>query len=71
VFLRYLIFVAMITVSACTTPTQEQKMQTALDVWRGKTIADYARSYGPPANSFELAPNDRVFQWIITGQTAG
>jgi hypothetical protein len=48
-----------------------QKMQSALQPYVGRSIADFALDHGPPTNTIEMGGNERGFQWQITGQSAG
>lgn len=50
---------------------QNQKMQSALDRYVGRSIADFALDRGPPTNTIDMGANKRGFQWQITGQSAG
>ena len=41
-------------------------MHTALTPYIGRTIADYVLDHGPPANTVDLGPSKKGFQWLTT-----
>jgi len=50
---------------------QRQKMTSALSPYIGKTVAEYVVEHGAPTSSVALGKQQRMFTWIIYGQTAG
>jgi hypothetical protein len=51
---------------------QQQKNVTAqLDTWIGQSISTVVGAHGPPQATFDLGPNKKMFQWVITSQLPG
>jgi hypothetical protein len=49
---------------------RQSKMTNALELWIGRTVADYAFERGAPSSTLDMGPGKRAFQWVITGQSA-
>jgi len=52
------------------TAKQQQKMDSALSPYIGRSIAEYVGARGPPQFEYEIGKNKKSFQWVITGQSA-
>lgn len=51
---------------------QQQKNVTAqLDTWIRQSISTVVGAHGPPQATFDLGPNKKMFQWVITSQPPG
>lgn len=48
---------------------QHEKMKTSLDPFVGQSIAAYVASKGPPQAVIDLGPNQKMFQWLFTGES--
>lgn len=74
-FLRSAAFIAAaFAVTGCAAMEQDQqqsKMKTALDSWKGRTVADYVIARGPPTRQTDLSPTQRLYEFIMTEGTPG
>jgi hypothetical protein len=51
---------------------QQQKNVTAqLDTWIGQSISTVVGAHGQAQATFDLGPNKKMFQWVITSQSPG
>jgi hypothetical protein len=51
---------------------QQQKNVTAqLNTWIGQSISTVVGAHGPPQATFDLGPNKKMFQWVMTSQSPG
>jgi hypothetical protein len=59
--------ILFLALAGCTTAAERQrtKMDASLAPMVGRTIADYTLSKGPSANTVDLGPNKRGFQWVF------
>jgi hypothetical protein len=46
---------------------RQQQLQTGLDGYLGRSIADAIVRWGPPAGQFDIGQNQRAFQWDKRG----
>jgi len=63
------VMASAVAVGGCAAQLQTNKMEKALSPYAGRSIADFALDYGPPANTIDLGTNKRGFQWVKTGQS--
>jgi hypothetical protein len=64
--------IGAIGLGACASQQEQQKktMAANLDPYIGQSIAAYVAARGPPQTVIDIGPNKKMFQWVITGQSA-
>jgi hypothetical protein len=51
--------------------TQQSRMQSALDAYKGRSVAAFVADHGEPTSSVRLSDNESSFRWVITGSSVG
>ena len=61
-----------LTLAGCASEQQQQqqKMAASLDPYIGQSIAAYVGVRGPPQAVIDLDKNKKMFQWLMTAQSA-
>jgi len=69
--LRILSMGCLITLCSCASGLEraQKRMADNLDPLIGQTIAFYVGQRGAPQSVVDMGLNDKMFQWVITGQT--
>jgi hypothetical protein len=60
--------VMLLCLVSCASEGQRHQLEATLTAHVGKSVADFAREYGPPRNTTNEGPNKRGFEWMMTGQ---
>jgi len=50
---------------------QQQRMESSLNTYLGRSVAEFAADHGYPTSIVKLSDNERSFRWVITGQGVG
>jgi hypothetical protein len=63
--------IGAIALAGCVSQQEQQQKNTTaqLDTWIGQSISTVVGAHGPPQASFDLGPNKKMFQWVITAQS--
>jgi hypothetical protein len=68
-FRRLLFVIPVVLLSQCN--AREERMQTALNVYVGHSVADFVADHGYPTSTVKLSDTENAFRWVITGQGIG
>lgn len=65
----FLIGVCVLLLADCN--ARQERMQTALDAYVGRSVAEFVADHGDPTSSVKLSNTETAFRWVITGQGVG
>jgi hypothetical protein len=68
-----LLLIGAIALAGCASQQEQQQKSTTaqLDTWIGLSISTVVGAHGPPQATFDLGPNKKMFQWVMTPQSPG
>ena len=67
---RILLFVASVVfLGGCN--RQQQRMESSLNPYMGRSVAEFAADHGYPTSTVSLSDDESSFRWVITGQGVG
>jgi hypothetical protein len=67
--LRVFLAASLLFIAGCN--TQQKRMESSLNAYMGRSVADFVADHGDPASTVKLSDNESAFRWVITGQGVG
>jgi hypothetical protein len=67
--LRLFLLAALASLGACN--TQQQRMETSLKAYLGRSVAEFVADHGDPTSAVKLSDHESAFRWVITGRGVG
>jgi hypothetical protein len=64
-----MVSVVLIFIGGCN--TQQKRMESSLNVYIGRSVAEFVADHGDPTSTVKLSDTEGAFRWVITGQGVG